>query len=167
MSEAKPWRKQKQRQNKQTNIKHAVAFLWLIGLSHLSTFPCIWEITHIVSHSQLFYKIYHINLDLIEEKDQKIHNVSPSHLIKKSVNARYLLWISLNALHVLILLIFTHKNVENIIVLLSLLYRKSWGQQRLNLTKVSLLVAGIGFKFRRADSKVCFLYQGSHGSHMT
>ena len=71
--------------------------------------------TCIASHSQLFYQIYHINLNFIEEKDQKIHNVASGHLIKKSVNASYLLCISLNALHVLILLVLTHKNVENII----------------------------------------------------
>ena len=37
--------------------------------------------------------------NFIEEKDQKIHNVASGHLIKKSVNASYLLCISLNALH--------------------------------------------------------------------
>lgn len=110
---------------KQAKKKHAVDFLWLICLSHLSTFPCIWEITHIIFHSQLFYQIYNINLDFIEEKDQKTHNILSCHLIKKSVNTSYLLCISLNALHVLILLILAHKNIEIIIVLLSLLYRKS------------------------------------------
>ena len=90
-------------------------FLWFICLSYFSIFPCIWEITRIVSHSQLFYQIYHINLDFIEEKDQKIHNVASGQLIKQSVNTSYLLCISLNALHVLILLVLTHKNVENII----------------------------------------------------
>ena len=119
------WVKQSpdENRNKDKTSKQRKNMLWIfcglfvlfICISYFSIFPCIWEITCIASHSQLFYQIYHINLNFIEEKDQKIHNVASGHLIKKSVNASYLLCISLNALHVLILLVLTHKNVENII----------------------------------------------------